>query len=415
MNSSNSTISHPKSQLADAIGRHATPLLARLAQGFRVIALTGPRQSGKTTLAQLSFSGKPYVSFEDIDVRRRAEADPRGFLRLFPEGAIFDEVQRCPDIFSYLQTWVDARQRTGDFILTGSQQFGLSAQISQSLAGRAAMVDLLPLSLREIRQHQATSPSQATTGKNASTRHDLWHLLWRGGYPALHQSSNHLDPSDWYASYIATYVQRDVRQISGVQDLAAFERFVLLCAGRVGQLLNLASLAADCGVSANTAKHWVRVLEASYIIRLVQPWHERFGKRLVKMPKLYFLDTGLLCQLLRIRDPLALAQHALRGHIFESWVISETLKWRLNQGLSPDVYFWRDNHGTEIDLVFPHEELLYPVEIKSGQTFSADWFDACQKFAKYAGPRCGPPCIVYGGDESFEFLGGHVRSWMSLA
>jgi uncharacterized protein len=402
------SVSHPRPESFSAIPRQASALLARLALGFRVIVLTGPRQSGKTTLAQISFPGKPYVSFEDIEIRRRAELDPRGFLNMFPEGAIFDEVQRCPDIFSYLQTWVDTRQRAGDFILTGSQQFGLTAQITQSLAGRAAMVDLLPLSLAEIR----ASPQPFST--KAQTRQDLWQLLWQGGYPVLHQQGSGLNPNDWYASYVATYVQRDVRQISGVQDLAAFERFVLLCAGRVGQLLNLASLASDCGISANTAKDWMSVLEASYIIRLVQPWHENFGKRLVKMPKLYFLDTGLLCHLLRIREPLALAQHALRGPIFESWVISETLKWRMNRGLSLDVYFWRDNHGTEIDLVFPHEGLLYPVEIKSGQTFSADWLAACQKFVKYAGPRCGTPCIVYGGDESFEFLGKPVRSWMSL-
>lgn len=392
----------------NSIPRQAAGALARLARGFRVLALTGPRQSGKTTLARMAFPGKPYVSFEDLEVRRRSDLDPRGFLAGFPDGAIFDEVQRSPDIFSYLQTHVDARQRMGDFILTGSQQFGLTASITQSLAGRVAMLDLLPLSLAEIHAHQPMPLG----------RQSLWTLIWRGAYPALHQkprrSSLGVEPTDWYSSYVATYVQRDVRQISGVQDLGSFERFVLMCAGRVGQLLNLASLASDCGISFNTAKHWISVLEASYIIRLVQPWHESFGKRLVKMPKLYFVDTGLLCYLLRIRDPLALAQHALRGLIFESWVISETLKWRANLGLSSDVYFWRDNHGTEIDLVFPHDGLLYPVEIKSGETFSTDWKDGCAKFVKYAGARAGSPTIVYGGLENFEFLGCRVRSWHSL-
>jgi uncharacterized protein len=404
-----SQLTYSATALQSSIARQAAPTLARLARGFRVLALTGPRQSGKTTLAQLAFPTKPYVSFEDLEVRRRAELDPRGFLAMFPDGAIFDEVQRSPDIFSYLQTHVDARQRMGDFILTGSQQFGLTASISQSLAGRVAMLDLLPLSLAEIHTHQPVMPA----------RQRLWDFVWRGAYPALHQkmrrSAPVIDPTDWYSSYVATYVQRDVRQISGVQDLGSFERFVLMCAGRVGQLLNLASLASDCGISVNTAKHWVSVLEASYIIRLVQPWHESFGKRLVKMPKLYFLDTGLLCYLLRIQDRLALAQHALRGLIFESWVISETLKWRANQGLRSDVYFWRDNHGTEIDLVFPHNGLLYAVEIKSGETFNAEWRTGCEKFVKYAGSHAGAPIIVYGGLENFEFLGYSVRSWHSLS
>lgn len=390
----------------DAIPRLASSTLHRLAQGFRVLALTGPRQSGKTTLARLSFPGKPYVSFEDLEQRRRAELDPRSFLASFPDGAIFDEVQRSPDILSYLQTLVDERQRKGDFILTGSQQFGLSASITQSLAGRVAMMELLPLSLPEI----------ASSHTIKASRDQLWQLIWRGSYPALHQrGSEKINATDWYSSYIATYVQRDVRQISGVQDLAAFERFVLLCAGRVGQLLNLSSLASDCGISLNTAKHWISVLEASYIIRLLQPWYENFGKRLVKMPKLYFLDSGLLCHLLRIRDAQDLALHALRGSIFEGWVMAETLKWRLNQGLSTDVYFWRDNHGTEIDLLFPHDGKLYPVEIKSGETFQPEWRSACEKFSKYAGSRSATPCIMYGGQESFEFLGTAVRSWRSLA
>ncbi len=399
----------PENTVTTSIPRLAASTLTRLARGFRVLALTGPRQSGKTTLAQMAFPSKPYVSFEDLEVRRRADLDPRGFLAMFPDGAIFDEVQRSPDILSYLQTHVDARQRMGDFILTGSQQFGLTASISQSLAGRVAMLDLLPLSFAEI---QAAEPI-------AICRQRLWDLVWRGAYPALHQKARRnspvIAPTDWYASYVATYVQRDVRQISGVQDLASFERFVLLCAGRVGQLLNLASLASDCGISVNTAKHWISVLEASYIVRLVQPWHENFGKRLVKMPKLYFLDAGLLCYLLRISDPQALAQHALRGLIFESWVMSETLKWRANQGLSSDVYFWRDNHGTEIDLIFPHDGLLYPVEIKSGETFTADWKNGCERFLKYAGSRSGQPVIVYGGLENFEFLGHSVRSWRSIS
>ena len=381
------------------IPRQAQATVERLRRSFRVLAITGPRQSGKTTLARLCFADKPYVSLEDFDVRHRAEMDPRGFLAQFPDGAVLDEVQRLPSLLSYLQGLVDERQRMGDFVLTGSEQFGLRAGLSQSLAGRVAHLELLPLSLAEL---AATKPSPP----------DLMEVMWRGAYPALHaQATQNPQPHDWYAQYFSTYVQRDVRQITGVQDLVTFERFVLLCAGRCGQLLNMSALASDAGVSVNTAKHWLSVLQASYIIRLLQPWHENFGKRLVKMPKLYFLDTGLLCHLLRIADAPSLAMHAMRGAVFESWVVAETLKHRLNQSLPPDLYFWRDNHGTEVDLLYPHEQRLYPVEIKSGQTFSTDWVKGFDKFKRYAGERVGRGCLVYGGQDSFEFLDTSIRSW----
>lgn len=399
------------------LARQAQSTLLRLSQAFRVVAITGPRQSGKTTLAQLCFPEKPYLSLEDLDVRHRAQADPRGFLAQFPQGAVLDEVQRLPDLLSYLQGVVDQRQRMGDFVLTGSEQFGLRAGISQSLAGRVAHIELLPLSLNELAQ---TRQFQDLASKPSGPNQALMHWMWQGSYPALYAGQagatgeSMVAPYDWYAQYLATYVQRDVRQITGVQDLAAFERFVLLCAGRCGQLLNMSSLASDAGVSANTAKHWISVLQASYIIRLLEPWHENFGKRLVKMPKLYFLDTGLLCHLLRIESPAALAQHALRGAVFESWVLAETLKHRLNQGLRPDIYFWRDNHGTEVDLLYPHGDLLYPVEIKSGQTFSPDWLSGIDKFRRYAGPKAGSGAVVYGGEESFSFKEQAIYSWQVL-
>ena len=324
------------------VPRAAWPTVKRLAASFPVVALTGPRQSGKTTLAREIFAHKPYRTLEDTETRNLALADPRAFLAQFPHGAVLDEIQRVPELLSYLQSAVDQRSQMGDFVITGSQQFGLMESISQSLAGRVGLVQLLPLSLAEI-----------TRAANWTST-DLNTLMFTGGYPALYDArrgttAQRLLPADWHRAYIATYIERDVRQVLGVRDLAGFERFVLMCAARSGQLLNIQSLGADCGISASAARQWLSVLEASYVIRLLQPWHENFGKRLVKMPKLYFYDTGLLCHLLRVESPLALATHAMRGAIFETWVLTETLKHRLNQGLTTDLYFWRDNHGVEVD------------------------------------------------------------------
>lgn len=384
------------------IERQASQLLKRLALGFPVVALTGPRQSGKTTLARQAFPDKPYFSMEDIVTRQRVSTDPRQFFALLPEGAVLDEVQRCPEIFSYLQGVVDERARMGEFVITGSQQFGLLGQITQSLAGRVGLVQLLPLSLREL----------GHAGLNGKS---LEKAVWQGGYPALFDQRRRLDnPAQWLNAYTATYIERDVRQVLGVSSLSLFQRFVLMCAARTGQLLNLSSLAADCGISHTTARSWLTVLEASYVVHLLQPYHQNFGKRLVKMPKLYFLDTGLLCHLLRIDSPQTLATHALRGAIFESWVVSETLKHRWNQGLPADIYFWRDNHGTEIDLLFEHAGKLHAVEIKSGATFSPDWAHACQRWQRYAGAAAAAPVVVYGGRDSYSVNGVHVMAWHML-
>ncbi|MDP2820318.1 MAG: ATP-binding protein [Polaromonas sp.] len=385
--------------------RLALSTVQRLAHGFPVLAVTGPRQSGKTTLARQVFPNKLYWTLEDVDTRRIAQADPRAFLGQFTHGAVLDEIQRAPELLSYLQGAVDHRGIMGDFIITGSQQFGLLESISQSLAGRVGLVELLPLSLAEM----TTAPNLPNFLLND--------LMFRGGYPALYDqrrrslSSRGIEPADWHRAYLSTYIERDVRQVLGVRDLASFERFILMCAARSGQLLNIQALGADCGISTSAARQWLSVLEASYVIRLLQPWHENFGKRLVKMPKLYFLDSGLLCHLLRVESPLALATHALRGAIFETWVLAETLKHRFNQGLSADIYFWRDNHGTEVDLLYADQGLLHPVEIKSGTTFTTDWLSGCERFRRHAGARSAPGLVVYGGDSSFEVLGNRVMSW----
>lgn len=384
------------------IERQASQLLGQMAKGFPVVALTGPRQSGKTTLARQAFPDKPYFSFEDPEIRQRVMADPRQFFALLPKGAVLDEVQRCPEMFSYLQGVVDERARMGEFVITGSQQFGLLGRITQSLAGRVGLVQLLPLSLGEL----------TAAGLNPKT---LEQTLWLGGYPALYDRRRQLDrPAQWLSAYAATYVERDVRQVLEVSNLSLFQRFVLMCAARTGQLLNLSALAADCGLSQTTARSWLTVLEASYVVYLLQPYHQNFGKRLVKMPKLYFLDTGLLCHLLRVDSPETLAVHALRGPIFESWVVSETLKHRWNQGLPADIYFWRDNHGTEVDLLFEHAGKLHAVEIKSGATFASDWVHACQRWQRYASAAAADPVLVYGGQDSYSVKNVQVRAWHTL-
>ena len=383
------------------IARTAAPLLARLARGFPVIAITGPRQSGKSTLAREVFSHHPYVTLEDPDTRRIALADPRRFLARFPNGAVLDEVQRAPELLSYLQGRVDAAQRMGEFVIAGSQQFGLMDGITQSLAGRVGMLQLLPLSNAELRQSESAKAS-------------LEDRMWRGGYPALHARGRDLHPQTWFASYVATYLERDVRQVLNVSDLALFQRFVLMCAARSGQLLNLNSLAADCGISQPTARRWLTVLQASYVVALLPPYHRNFGKRLVKSPKLYFLDTGLLCHLLRIADPLTLQTHALRGAIFETWVVTEVIKHRFNQGLAADLYFWRDNHGVELDLVFEDAGRLQSVEIKSGTTFAMDWLQTARRWKALAGDDAAQPIVLYGGQSSFDLADARVLSWREI-
>lgn len=382
------------------LARRALPTLLSMARGFPVLAVTGPRQSGKTTLARTAFPDLPYVNLEDPDTRSLALADPRRFLQRFAAGAVFDEVQRAPALMSYLLGVADASPTMGRFVLTGSQQFGLMDGIGQSLAGRVGLLTLLPLS----------QPELAAAGDTAT----LEQRLWRGGYPALHAEHRQPEPAHWFAAYVATYVERDVRQLLNVGNLLTFQRFLAMCAARSGQLLNLNSLAGDCGISQPTARQWLTVLQASHLVALVPPYHRNFGKRLVKAPKLYFLDTGLLCHLLRIGCAEDLQVHAARGAVFETWVVSETLKHRHNLGLAPDLYFWRDNHGLEVDLVFEHAGRLHGVECKSGTTYVDEWLEPARRFRRVAGADAAPPVLLYGGESSFERADHNVQGWRDL-
>lgn len=382
------------------IPRHAATTLVRLAQGFPIVAITGPRQSGKTTLSKAIFKDKPYITLENPDEREFAQNDPKRFLARFPNGAVLDEVQRCPQLLSWLQAWVDERGLMGDFVLTGSAQFDLIAGITQTLAGRVARVELLPLCAGELAAaHQLpNSLSQA---------------LLQGGYPALYDRQ--VSTQDWFSNYIATYVERDVRQLVAVRDLGQFQTFVKMCAARTGQLLNLASLGVDCGISAVTAKQWISVLETSYIVTLLRPHHRNFGKRLVKTPKLYFLDSGLAAWLMGIRNAETLETHAARGALFETWVVSELYKQRLNAGLSPDLYFWRDSSGNEVDLLSETPAGLRPLEIKSGSTYASDWTHGLKKWQALAQAESLQPALVYGGSHSYEREGIKVWGWQDVA
>jgi predicted AAA+ superfamily ATPase len=378
------------------ITRNAEQTIRTLLRGFPIVTLTGPRQSGKTTLAKAVFSDRPYASLEDPDVRQAAQDDPRSFLERFPDGAVLDEVQRCPGLLSYLQTIVDADRRMGLFILTGSQQFGLMSGITQSLAGRTAFVELLPFSVTELMNADKLPAS-------------IDSMLLTGGYPPLYDRD--VPPSAWFGAYVTTYIERDVRQLLKIQELETFQRFVRLCAGRTGQLLNLSSLATGAGITHNTAKAWISVLEASYLIHLVRPHHANFNKRLVKMPKLYFYDVGLVSWLLGIRTAEQMETHPLRGNLFETFVIAELVKSRFNHGERPNLYFWRDSNGNEVDVIAEQGTALMPIEIKSGKTVARDSFAGLGKWRVLAGDAAIDPVLIYGGNGEYSQSGIKVTGW----
>ncbi len=377
------------------IQRKAKQELLTLATQFKAVAVIGPRQSGKTTLVKDAFPDIPYVNFENPDVRLFVSEDPRGFLANYQDGAIFDEIQRVPDIFSYLQEILDNQKEPGKYILTGSNNFLLQENISQSLAGRVAYLELLPLSIEEI--------SNILMNTNQ--------LMYNGGYPAIYDQ---LTPaSKWYANYIRTYVERDVRQILNIGNLNRFEKLLRLCAGRIGQLLNMSSLAVEVGVDVKTIDAWLSVLETSFILFRLQPYYENYNKRIVKMPKLYFYDIGLAWALIGINNSDQIAFHPFRGSFFENLVIVEAKKQLLNRGDKPNLYFWRDHVGNEVDLLVLQGGEIYPFEIKSGQTVIQGYFKGLKFWNKITNTSGGT--VVYDGNLKQNRSSGYsVIPWREL-
>lgn len=385
------------------IPRHASPRILRLLQGFPVVTVTGPRQSGKTTLVRGLLPSRLYVSLEAPSQREFARTQPAEFLRQFPRGAVIDEAQHAPELFSEMQGVVDASGQMGLFVLTGSQNLSLLSSVTQSLAGRSALVELLPLSIAELRGAGLLDAGYAG------------HLV-KGFFPAIYARS--LEPHEWLQSYLITYAERDARQLAAIQDLSAFQRFLKLVAARTGQLLNMQALGSDAGISDKTVKHWLSILETCYLIHYVRPHFANFGKRLIKMPKLYMTDVGLAAALIGIQSEDQVQNHPLRGALFETMVVNEFLKNRCNAGVREPLYFWRDNIGTEVDLILERGNEIAAVEIKSGPSVASDAFGNLKKWRKYASERGSfsaiYPGLVYGGDTRFTREGVDVLPWARL-
>lgn len=371
------------------IKRDIGPFLKQMAKEYPVVTITGPRQSGKTTLAQSFFQGYGYANLEDVEMRQLAETDSKAFFTKYPPPVVIDEIQRVPTLTSAIQVWVDRhREQRGQLILTGSQQLHLHHSVSQSLAGRTALLTLLPLSIDEIRNSHGNLHADE--------------LIWRGFMPELYHAP--VSPTHYYRNYFQTYVERDVRHLLQIRNLAAFERFMVLLAGRVGQLVNLSGLAGETGVSSTTIAEWLSILEASYIIFRLQPFHSNISKRTVKSPKLYFVETGLAAYLLGLENPSQVSRDPLRGNLFENMVIADVLKARMNRGQDSRLYFLRTEKGFEIDLVLQRGRALYPVEIKSAMTFHAELTENIRTFCK-ATPAAQSPALIYAGENYPERQG----------
>lgn len=373
--------------------------LLQLSTKFPFVTLTGPRQSGKSTLAKMAFPDYKCVSLEDLDTRDFAETDPRGFIADYPSETIIDEVQRVPSLLSYLQTHSDNTGKMGMYILTGSQNADLMSAVDQSLAGRAGVLTLLPFSHSEMRAAGLTHES-------------INDEIFTGGYPGIYDRG--IEPTDFYPSYIRTYLERDVRRMKDIGDLSKFRKLVKLCAGRIGQLLNKASLALECGVTAPTVDSWLSILEESYIIYFLRPDYNNFSKRLVKSPKLYFYDTGLACSLLELRSPSELSSHYLRGGLFENMVINEFFKSSYNKGMEPSLSFWRDSTGNEVDLLKSGSGGQSGYEIKSGATFSRDFFKGLNFWGSLSGADSTRKSVIYAGDRAMTTSDGLVVPWDCL-
>lgn len=383
------------------IKRELAGALKEAATQFPVVALLGPRQSGKTTLAQNSFKDYRYVSLEDLDIRALATLDPRRFLEDFAQekGVILDEIQHVPTLLSYIQTIVDRENKPGFFILTGSQNLLVNQAVTQTLAGRIAILTLLPLSIHELNEAQLLPDK-------------IEEAVFKGSYPRLYASA--ITPTRLYSNYIRTYVERDVRQIKNISDLSTFQRFIQLCAARSGQLLNLSSLGNDCGIDHKTAQSWISILEASYIVFLLNPYYKNFGKRVIKSPKLYFYDTGIACSLLRIKSVDELSDHYLRGNLIENFIIADLLKQYYNRDQQPPLYFWRDQQGHEIDCVIEEALELVAIEIKSGKTVIPDYFTQLNHWKELTSSKSGAEVknfVIYGGATNSSWPTARVLSW----
>lgn len=365
--------------------------LKKMLKQFPVVSVTGPRQSGKTTMLRDAFKDYKYYNLERMDHRQLISEDPIAFLKNNGPKVIFDEAQNLPELFSYIQVISDERNTPGQYILSGSQSFLMNEKISQSLAGRVFVGHLLPFSLSELNKKQ-----------------DVYSTIFNGFYPRLHEEE--INPADFFPSYLQTYIERDVRSLKAIADLNSFSRFISLCAGRIGQILNLTSLANDAGIAVNTAKSWISLLEASFIVYQLQPYYRNFNKRIIKSPKLYFYDTGLACSLLRINSADVLKTHYLYGALFENLVISEIIKQFHHSGTRPPVYYWRESNGTEIDCIIEKNDLeITAIEIKAGQTFNKDYLKNFKKM-----PESGiniEKKIIYTGSENTDISGISLANW----